>query len=1048
MGKIKFIRGSPRDLYRSAISHFIDDFKNDPLDVALIVPRPGMAMDIRSNLLRGRSIPMFCVTDLDDLIHYLFDQYEKELRLIGGLGVRNIIHSILLENVELFPSLVRNGVVHKGILDDLYALARTLQDFQADLDGFEMDEVMSVDIPRFISLYTGRLNALGLVDVIGMREVVASKGHSWCQGRPLFKKMVILGPFEPTPSQIAVLRTLINESDETIYHHPYAPGQQKVFRQEAIDLGFDMEIEDLPITEDENLRLSMIREWGREEKVDLSETIRLGRFLDPLNEARQVAQRIADLLEKGEDPESIALFLPDRREALPLLREVLDDFNVPFKTDLGVPLSTSPAVQAAVGVLETVAQGYSPASMIRLLSSPYIDWSFESDGLWHVEVDRFARMAGVLRGREAWSNDLRYLMEYFQQQCSDLEMPDFRKRELQRDINSLGKVKRSLEALLSELEKLEGSKTFLEHLKRFRGTLQKLGMAELMERSRWKDPDSMEGRAFGKLLDLLSNLDLSSASLNVDRIPLPEFITELKREIGELSFHPGGRYDRAVNVAGYRSLAGREFKWIFLLSTLEGDIPKLGIRHPFITAKQAKGMGLLSEEDILRQERFYFLNAILSGSSVNISYPAYQGGKKVLPSPFLSDLEQNCAVGRMEEVHITHSMRCAHISLGKSLTGKRYPGTGEFLRRSTISPMELCERLNVERVERQGPYRSAHDGILSEGAVLNEINGKLRSKVFSATMLETYRKCPLSYFLKYVLYLAPLEGEEDSEVLRLGNAAHEILFRFYRGRIERERGMPSLDEDRDELKAEIRRIGEKVSQDYMNEGAESEANFRGLVGDDEMNGILGKFIDHQADVDRPRWTPSYLEYSFGSRRSPVRSDPRSTETPALIQLSSDPEDKMLLRGKVDRVDVDGDDFIIIDYKTGNIPSYESIRKGYNMQLPLYLMACEQLLGLEPAGGAYYQLKDDGKFGMQLRIASSVHRNALGGTSAPYKNGLSTDLLTCKQNLKEVLAGISSGAFHPVNSLDSERCPPYCLFSRICRKDAIRVLQMSLTSEVQ
>ncbi|MCG7844341.1 MAG: hypothetical protein MIO90_02800, partial [Methanomassiliicoccales archaeon] len=247
MGKIRFIRGAPRELFRSALSHFLDDFKASPLEVALVVPRPGMAMNVRSQLLRGRTVPTFCVTDLDDLTHHLFDHYEKELRPVGGLGLRNIIRSILMENAQYFPMLMKEGKVQDGILDDLYTLTRTLRDFRSDLSGFQMDEVMGVDIPRFLSFYESKLDELGLVDSIGMRNVVALKAKEWAKERPFFRKIVILGGFEPTPSQLSVVKALIQGSEEAIYHHPFVPGRPKVFRQEVLDLGVPLDIEDLSV---------------------------------------------------------------------------------------------------------------------------------------------------------------------------------------------------------------------------------------------------------------------------------------------------------------------------------------------------------------------------------------------------------------------------------------------------------------------------------------------------------------------------------------------------------------------------------------------------------------------------------------------------------------------------------------------------------------------------------------------------------------------------------------------------------------------------------
>lgn len=1045
MGKIKFVRGTPRALYRSAISCFLDDFKASPLEVGLLVPRPGLAAHVRSELLKGMTVPTFCVTDLDDLVAYIFDQREKELRPAGGHALRNIIRTILIDNAEDFPSLVREGSISDGILDDMLTLVRTLRDFQADLSSFQPDKVIGVDIPRFLFLYEKALEDRGLVDLIGMRKVLAERTKDWTSERPYFRKLVIIGGFEPTPSQISVIEALIRGSGETIYHHPYVPGKDRVFKRPVIDLGCELDVVDLDVEDEEKLRLAMADPWGEGDKIDLSKTILEGRYLDQLEEVRQVAQKVSSLLEAGADPASIAIFLPERREALPLVREVLADFNIPFRTDLGMPLSTSPAVHAAMSILDAVAQGYDASALTRMLSSPYIRWEHDSVALWHVDIDRYSRMAGILRGKGTWSKGLQLLIDDLNERSMDPEVPEVRRKFMEMDAQRIATVKASLEALLKELEDLEGEKTFSGHLRSFRRVLDSLNVLKQLERSLWKDPDGAEAKAYSKLLGLLSSLE-KDGYLEDRNISLADLMSELRREIGEKQYHPGKRFDRAVSVAGYRTLAGMDFEHSFLLSTLEGDMPKLGVRHPFITSSQAKQAGLLDEEDILRQERFYFLSAVLGGDQVNISYPAYQAGKKVLPSPFLQDLQKNFALGEMEMVPITHSMCCAHMSLGRAMVDEVPEGIESWLPRSTISPAEICERLNFERSERSGPYRSEHDGVISDPKLLANLNSRSKEKVFSATMLETYRKCPMSYFLKYVLYLSPLEGDEDSEALRVGNAAHRILFRFYQERIGKRLGIPSPTEV-EAAKADIRRIGEEVRQEIMADGAVSEASFRALIGDKEMNGALGMFVDAQSNKDMPRWAPAHLEFSFGHRFSKERNDERSTERPAEIALSDVPGDHLLLRGKVDRLDAKDGSFVIIDYKTGSVPGYSSMAKGYQMQLQLYLMACEDLLGLQAAGGAYYQLRNDDKFGMQLRTASAEFERELGGKKNAYKPGLREDLEICKRNVKEVLEGISQGKFHPVDSTDTERCSSYCLFSRICRKEDMRVLQMSLAREV-
>lgn len=1043
--KIKFFRGTPRALYRSAMSHFLEDFKAAPLEVGVLVPRPGLAMQIRSEHLKGRTVPAFSVTDLDGLVDHLFERHETELRPAGRHALRNIVRAILNEHADDFPTLVRNGTVSEGVLDDLLTLTRTIDDFQADLSKFRPDPTIGIDVPKFISLYQERLERLGLVDQIGKRRVLVRKVEQWTEERPFFRKLVVIGMYEPTPSQLAVLRALVQGCGEVVYHHPYVPGKERVFKDPLLDLGRELEVIDLNIDQDEEKRLATVEPWGSREKVDLSEGIVLGRFLDPLEECRQVAQMISDLLAQGESADSIAMFLPERREALPLVREVLADFSIPFRTDLGAGLSTSPAVHAAMSLLEVVAEDYDAAKLIRTLASPYVVWVHDSEVLRHEDVDRYSRMAGITRGKGAWSRGFHALIEDLTARAVDPEVPEVRRRELERDAARSMSVKRSIDALLKELERLEGRKPFSEHLKAFRAVLNTLDIAKQLERSRWSDPEGDQIRAFYTLLELLDSLQEDSRSDTGD-MDLRDVVTELRREIGEMRYHPGPRFDRAVSVAGYRSLAGSSFKHSFLMFTMEGDMPKLGAKHPFITASQAQRMGLLGEEDMLRQERFHFLSAILSGDRVCISYPSYRSDRKVLPSPFIEDLRRNCSLGDMERRAVTRSRRCAHISLGKAIAGGSLEGIEEWLTRSTISPTELRERLQVERVLRQGPYRSEHDAVLSDEKMLEDISSSIKDRVFSATMLETYRKCPFSYLMRYVLHLYPLEGEEGSEALRTGNAAHRILFRFYKGRMERGLGMPSPEEV-PLAKAEMRRLAEEVREELMTDDMVSEATFRALVGDDLMNGILGRFIDHQANDDRPRWTPTHLEFGFGLEPSPDRSDAGSRRGPAVIALSDVPDDLILLRGKVDRIDAKDDMFFIIDYKTGSIPSFTSIAKGYDMQLPLYLMACEQLLGMRAAGGAYYLLRNSRDFGVQLRTASPDLKGELGGSGKAYEPGLRADMEICRGNVKGALEGIRQGRFHPVDDLDSERCPNHCIFSRICRRDDMRVLRMSMAREV-
>jgi CRISPR/Cas system-associated exonuclease Cas4 (RecB family) len=1037
VGKIKFIRGGPKEIYDSALTEFLKDFKEAPLDVALIVPRPGMASHIRSSLLVGTTVPLFSVPALDDIVAYIFDQYEKDILQVSGTGVRNIVRSLLNENAKDFQSFFNDGKVRDGVIDDLLVMLHTIRDFNADLSKYQMDDIFQADIPLFLSLYEIRLKEEGLLDPIGVRLKVASDLDAWCEDRPLFKKLIILGQFEPSASQTSVLRALIRNCDEVVYHHPYVPGSKKVYLLPTLDIAENTEIIDLPSQERTARRTLMVREWSDDSKIDLTSEVFLARFLDPIAEARQSAQRISQLIKAGTDPDDIAIFLPERRDALPLMKEVLNDFSIPFKTDTGTPLACSPAVHTAVTVLDTVTNGYSPDHLIKLLSSPYVRWDVGGEKLHHEEVDRLSRIIRVNKGRGTWLKGMDALLD--RARSPNPGSSEAQRARGQKEAERLFRTRGQLEALFNELDDLNVSGTVEEHIKRFHLALKALGWTDSLERSRWNDEDP-ENAACSALLRVLDSMEDGGGYPIDDVISLTRFTSELKREIGGVTYHGGGMYDRAVNVAGYRSLAGRHFKHSFLLFTTEGDMPKLSVKHPFLNTKQAKALGLLSEEDILRQERFYFLMALLSGDSVNISYPSYQGGKRALPSPFLIDVQKNAELGVMEELPLPHSQRCSQIYMGRSIAGDVVEHEDAWLSNSSISPESICERLNIEMTGRQGPYASPYDGIIDDKEIIGRINEGRDTKGFSATMLETYCKCPMKYYLSYVLRLHPIGGMEDTEVLRIGNLAHEALFRFYHSRTERGEGMVSDDEDLAVVKAELRGL---CMKDDFETSAQEAAGMRSLIGDDNMNGALGTFVDFQAEIDRPRWTPSYLELGFGIKAVPGDTDPRSTDAPVSLSIGGM---DLTIRGKVDRVDTDvKGNFVIIDYKTGSAPKKENMAKGYNMQLPLYMMACEKLLGLKAAGGAYYQLRQGSGFGMNFMTAAPEHFDEFG-IGPRSKMDLQADFRKCCENVKMALDGMANGRFHPVNDLDAERCK-YCLFDKVCRKDEMRILRMTLGPEV-
>jgi ATP-dependent helicase/DNAse subunit B len=172
------------------------------------------------------------------------------------------------------------------------------------------------------------------------------------------------------------------------------------------------------------------------------------------------------------------------------------------------------------------------------------------------------------------------------------------------------------------------------------------------------------------------------------------------------------------------------------------------------------------------------------------------------------------------------------------------------------------------------------------------------------------------------------------------------------------------------------------------------------------------------------WRPLGLELRFGF-------DGTEASLPAL-ELRDD-DGPVLIRGAIDRVDVDGRGGAIVrDYKSGAVrPEYAAARWAADrrLQVALYLIAVRELLQLQPAGGFYQPLRGD-----DLRPRGMFVEGAQVGTRAVAKDGrepaeFAAELDAAATRAVALAAALRSGALTP--------CPQTCTrdgcaYPGICR----------------
>ncbi len=243
-----------------------------------------------------------------------------------------------------------------------------------------------------------------------------------------------------------------------------------------------------------------------------------------------------------------------------------------------------------------------------------------------------------------------------------------------------------------------------------------------------------------------------------------------------------------------------------------------------------------------------------------------------------------------------------------------------------------------------------------ESLLTRETAKKLYGDVLvnSVTRLEKFSACAYAHFLTYGLRLKERE-EYQFQAVDLGNLCHSSLERFSK-KIEQEGyGWGDIPEDRQE---EL--IQESVDEsivDYSNSILYSSARNEYIIT--RLKRMLRRTIwALKKQLGKGDFKPKGYEVAFGGVRELSTSH---------IQL--DDLGKMVLRGKIDRIDTYEDDehiyVKIVDYKTGKqVFDLGELCYGLQMQLVVYMNAAMEMSRQEsegkqiiPAGLFYYRVQD-------------------------------------------------------------------------------------------
>jgi ATP-dependent helicase/DNAse subunit B len=879
---------------------YLEAVERDPV---LIVPNRGDVDRVERELLaRSPALLNGSIVTFDDLFERIV-RAKPDGRTSPLPVIRPAQRAILLADV-----------VRTSELNGLRASARfpgfveTLATAIADLES-ALVEPPDVDGPLsgLYGAYAAELEALGLWDRDLERrhaaELVARELDAW-DGRPVFA----YGFEDLTGAQWTLLEALAARADITV-SLPYEPGRAVFASLErtAGDLAklAGARIEELPAQDwyDAPALAYLERALFEQRPTDPVPLEGAVRFLEAAGSRAAlelVGEEILALLRDGTPAEEIAVVCPSVERVRVPLETAFGQLGLPYAVEGSVAFARTPFGRSLVGLLRFAWLGGGRRDLFSYLRSLY-------SGLPRPRADF---VEGRLRGR-AVSEPARVEEEAVRLLGHPLP--------LLREIRDAGTASHAIRfaagAMLRSAHGLESPPVGEDAALDLRAHEVALGLADEVD----------EWLAYGRAAQreqVVSVLERAPVRLARPQAPGRVAVLDLLRA------------------------RTRRLQAVFIVGLEEGVFPRRASETPFLPDEERRELEAarrghrLARPDPLARDRYLFYTACTRATRrlTLVREAANDDGRPQEPSPFFEEVRSRF---RPDDV-----ARWTRRRVLSELTWdlERAPSERERLRAAAaLAPLDADEtralaRANgwERRIDRAlGAF--ARPTRLTNPLVLRELAETTR---FSVTELETFGTCSSMWLLERVVDPKAIDAEVDARLR--GGVAHQALYRFYTG-LPKRLGVERVEPGR--LDEAISFLRECLLEAIAGQARLDLSDLDRL----ELEGTLARDLEHflrqEVELDSPL-VPRRFEVVFGTPGAPVELQ-RGLEI-----------DGFTLSGKIDRVDLDPFSArgIVQDYKSGSgAHSAAQIESQGRLQIPLYILALRDLVGIEPLGGLYRAL---------------------------------------------------------------------------------------------
>lgn len=683
-----------------------------------------------------------------------------------------------------------------------------------------------------------------------------------------------------------------------------------------------------------------------ESQKDCIPAIQIREAMSPAGEVRGACILIKKLvLEQNYSYRDIAVVTGELETYGDFFEREAATYDIPVFIDRTRGILLNPFLEYIRSALRIVLQNFSYESVFHYLRSGLADFTMEETDL----LENYILATGI-KGRKKWG-------ELFTRNATE-------------QINELRE--RLYGQMTPLLQKQETASGYVKALYEFivAGRIQeKLLTFEEQFRADGEEERAKEyAQIYRLVMELLNQIE---GLLREEAMTLQEFADILDSGFAEIEVGtiPGG-VDRVI-VGDMERTRLNQVKVLLFLGVNDGNIPRNANKGGIISDIDRE---FLKDSDIelaptprqqmFTQRLYLYMNMTKPSERLYLSYARISSDGKTLRPSYLIDTvkalfpcayQGNLMEGKESVTERIMGKKDALPYVAEELRERAQGRTGgmtdeEFFSLCRIYWEDTAFRSQMEKLLQAAYEHYEHKPL---GAMIARmVYGTVLEN--SVSRLERYAACAYAHFLQYGLNLKEREVFQ-LENTDLGNIYHEVL-EVFSHRLK-EHGYTWLDFPKEEGEQLLWEALENCSMQYGETILYSSARYQYMI--ERMYRILKRTIwALKEQLKSGKFLPEAFEMSFSR-----------VENLDAVNITLSEEEKMKLRGRIDRLDTcEDEDHIyvkVIDYKSGNKKfDLAAVYYGLQLQLIVYMNVAAEMMKkshpdkeVVPAALLYYHVND-------------------------------------------------------------------------------------------